>query len=75
MEIVRFFHIFRKITVMDVWFWHLPYAVESVSCGRLFAIIIFNYREFSINLYEAWNKPEKAKEWRAKLPQIEATNE
>jgi hypothetical protein len=25
-----------------------------------------------IELYEAWNKPEKAKEWRAKLPQIEA---
>ena len=21
-----------------------------------------------IELYEAWNKPEKAKEWRAKLP-------
>jgi hypothetical protein len=25
-----------------------------------------------INLYEAWNKPEKAEEWRAKLPQTEA---
>jgi hypothetical protein len=25
-----------------------------------------------IDLYEAWNKPEKAKEWRAKLPQMEA---
>ena len=25
-----------------------------------------------IQLYEAWNKPEKAKEWRAKLPQTEA---
>ena len=24
-----------------------------------------------IDLYEAWGKPEKAKEWRAKLPQIE----
>jgi hypothetical protein len=23
-----------------------------------------------IDLYEAWNKPEKAKEWRAKLMQI-----
>jgi hypothetical protein len=22
-----------------------------------------------ITLYEAWNKPEKAKEWQAKLPQ------
>lgn len=25
-----------------------------------------------INLYEAWNKPEKAQEWRAKQPQTEA---
>jgi hypothetical protein len=24
-----------------------------------------------IALYEAWNKPEKAKEWRVKLTQIE----
>jgi hypothetical protein len=24
-----------------------------------------------IDLYEAWNKPEKANEWRAKLAQIE----
>jgi hypothetical protein len=28
-----------------------------------------------IALYEAWNKPEKAQEWRAKLPQIEAKTE
>jgi hypothetical protein len=28
-----------------------------------------------INLYEAWNKPEKAEEWRAKLPQMEAVME
>ena len=25
-----------------------------------------------IDLYEAWNKPEKAEQWRIKLPQIEA---
>jgi hypothetical protein len=25
-----------------------------------------------IGLYEAWDKPEKAEEWRAKLPQTEA---
>ena len=24
-----------------------------------------------IDLYEAWNKPEKAEEWRAKMTQIE----
>jgi hypothetical protein len=28
-----------------------------------------------INLYEAWNKPEKDEEWRAKLPQMEAVME
>ena len=25
-----------------------------------------------IELYEAWDKPEKAREWRAKLPQMDA---
>jgi hypothetical protein len=28
-----------------------------------------------IDLYEAWNKPEKANQWRAKLEQIEAMTE
>jgi hypothetical protein len=28
-----------------------------------------------IDLYEAWNKPEKAKEWQAKLQQTEAKTE
>ena len=28
-----------------------------------------------IALYEAWNKPEKANEWRKKLPQKEAVTE
>ena len=28
-----------------------------------------------IELYEAWNKPEEAEEWRAKLPQTEAVRE
>jgi len=28
-----------------------------------------------IDLYEAWNKPEKAEEWRAKLPQTEAVEQ
>jgi hypothetical protein len=28
-----------------------------------------------IYLYEAWDKPEKAEEWRAKLPQTEAEDE
>ena len=28
-----------------------------------------------IDLYEAWNKPEKAEQWRAKLPQKEAVEQ
>ena len=28
-----------------------------------------------VNLYEAWNKPEEAKEWRGKLPQMEDSEE
>ena len=28
-----------------------------------------------IQLYESWNKPEKAEEWRVKLQQTEAVNE
>jgi len=32
-------------------------------------------KEKVIELYEAWNKPEKAEEWRAKLPQTEAIKE
>ena len=28
-----------------------------------------------IKLYEAWSKPEKAYEWRAKLPQTKAAEE
>jgi hypothetical protein len=28
-----------------------------------------------IDLYEVWNKPEKAEKWRAKLPQTEAKTE
>jgi hypothetical protein len=28
-----------------------------------------------IELYEAWNKPEKAEEWRSKLPKTEAVDE
>lgn len=27
-----------------------------------------------IKLYEAWNKPEKAEEWRAKLPQTKVVD-
>jgi hypothetical protein len=32
----------------------------------------FGSWDHPIELYEAWGKPEKADEWRAKLPQMEA---
>jgi len=32
-------------------------------------------QKYIVLLYEAWGKPEKAKEWRAKLPQTEDVNE
>jgi hypothetical protein len=28
-----------------------------------------------VNLYEAWEKSDKAQEWRSKIPKIEAENE
>ena len=34
-----------------------PHTMESLNC--------------LIDLYDAWNKPEEAKEWREKLAQIE----
>ena len=30
-----------------------------------------NFINNLVQLYEAWGKPEKAEEWRAKLPQTE----
>jgi hypothetical protein len=50
--------------------------VKSVGIGR--HKLVGKHPETLSNfiaLYEAWNKPEKAKEWQAKLPQIEAVNE
>jgi hypothetical protein len=42
-------------------------------------VLTILYRELRDNsnttlivLYEAWNKPEKAEQWQAKLPQTEA---
>jgi hypothetical protein len=35
----------------------------------------FHFLDFLTKLYEAWNKPEKAEEWRAKLPQKGAVEE
>jgi hypothetical protein len=34
-----------------------------------------NILRISVDLYQAWNKPEKAEEWRAKLPQSDSKTE
>jgi hypothetical protein len=34
-----------------------------------------NILRTTIVLYEAWDKPEKAEEWRAKLPQTKAVDQ
>jgi len=51
------------------------YFVEAVE-GRHLKLVdkhphILEYINNLIALYEAWNKPEKAKEWQAKLPETE----
>jgi len=52
--------------------------VLEFGCQKVLTIL---YQELSndsittlIELYEAWNKPEKAEEWRAKLQQSEAVD-
>ena len=53
--------------------------IEAVEARRLKLGDVHPHTIESINnliaLYEAWNKPEKAKEWRAKLMQIGAVKE
>jgi len=52
-----------------------------LKTGRQIVFILL-YRELRedsnttlIDLYEAWNKPEKASEWRVKVPKTEAVKE
>jgi len=50
--------------------------VKSVGIGR--HKLVEKHPEILSNLialYEAWNKPEKARQWRAKLPKTEAVDE
>jgi len=52
------------------------FLVKSVGIGR--NKLVEKHPETLSNLialYEAWNKPEKAKEWRSKLPKTEAIRE
>jgi hypothetical protein len=52
-----------------------PLFLEAVEGRRLKLVDTHPHTNESwnhlINLYETWNKPEKAKEYRAKLAQIE----
>jgi hypothetical protein len=53
-------------------------AIILLESGRhnVFTLLYHALRDDSnttlINLYEAWNKPEEAEKWRAKLLQTEA---
>jgi tetratricopeptide (TPR) repeat protein len=52
--------------------------LEAIKGRRLKIGVTHPHTKESLNnliaLYEAWNKPEKAKEWRAKLLETEAEN-
>ena len=56
-----------------------PLLLEAIKCRRVKLGDTHPYTIESINnlikLYRVWNKPEKAEEWRAKLPDTEAINE
>ena len=53
----------------------LDILLESIR-QNVFTLLYQESRDDSnaslTDLYEVWNKPEKAAEWRAKLPQTEA---
>jgi len=50
------------------------YIIQHLKLGDTHAHTLESMNNL-IDLYEARNKPEKADEWRAKLPQTEATRE
>jgi len=56
-----------------------PLLVEAVTGRRLKLSDSHPHTLQSLNnlidLYEAWNKPEKANEWRAKVPKTETVDE
>jgi tetratricopeptide (TPR) repeat protein len=56
-----------------------PLLLEALEGRRLKLGNTHPHTQQSLNnlieFYEAWNKPEEAKEWRAKLPQTEAIDE
>jgi hypothetical protein len=53
--------------------------IEAVKCHRIKSGDQHPHTFESLNnliaLYKAWNKPEEAQKWRAKLPQTGATIE
>ncbi|MBC8217713.1 MAG: tetratricopeptide repeat protein [Planctomycetes bacterium] len=56
-----------------------PLLLEAINGRRLKLGDTHPHTKESLNslidLYEAWGKPENAKEWRSKLPQTEAVEE
>jgi tetratricopeptide (TPR) repeat protein len=50
------------------------YDVSCVKLGDTHTQTLKSIKNL-VDLYEAWNKPEQAKEWRAKLLEIEAKTE
>lgn len=58
-----------------------PFTVKNIASAYCYMpfylndLLHFNVVKNLIGLYEAWGKPEKAEEWREKLPQTEAIEE
>ena len=66
----------------------LPISAFSLTSAALFILVDGRLLKFSdtnpqtiesinnlIAVYEAWNKPEEAEQWRANLPKLEALRE
>jgi len=47
-------------------------GLDEVRFFKTLSLQAMRLLRYLIVLYEAWNKPEKAEQWQAKLPQTEA---
>jgi len=50
-------------------------GLDEVRFFKTLSLQAMRLLRYLIALYEAWNKPEKAEEWQAKLPHTEAVEE
>jgi hypothetical protein len=63
------------VSEVDVrWLLDAQGVYRSLKLGDTHPHTIESFRNI-IDLYEAWNKPEKANEWKVKLTQIEDSDE